>query len=130
MAGRKQPRSLDAVLADMEEAGGAGLELVGRGKAAWDRDRLLRLAGEALIGRIADFAGRLPDEVKRAVGDVPWDNICDIRILVDHIYHRIDYDALWKTLEEDVPVLLERLHEWTRAQGSASSRSLPPLSPQ
>jgi len=130
MAGRKQPRSLDAVLADMEEAGGAGLELVGRGKAAWDRDRLLRLAGEALIGRIADFAGRLPDEVKRAVGDVPWDDIRDIRILVDHIYHRIDYDALWKTLEEDVPVLLERLHEWTRAQGSASSRSLPPLSPQ
>lgn len=34
MAGRKQPRSLDAVLADMEEAAGAGLELLGRGKAA------------------------------------------------------------------------------------------------
>lgn len=115
MAGRKKPRSLDAVLADMEEAAGAGLELVGRGKAAWDRDSLLRLAGEAVIGRIADAAGRLPDEVKRAVGDVPWDDIRDIRILVDHIYHRIDYDALWKTLQEDVPMLLEQLREWRRA---------------
>lgn len=68
------------------------------------------------MGRIADLAGRLPNEVKRAVGDVTWDDIRDVRTLVDHIYHRIDYDALWKTLEEDVPVLLERLHEWTRAQ--------------
>ncbi|MGH2659371.1 MAG: HepT-like ribonuclease domain-containing protein [Actinomycetota bacterium] len=89
---------------------------------------MLRLAGEALMGRIADLAGRLPNEVKRAVGDVTWDDIRDVRTLVDHIYHRIDYDALWKTLEEDVPVLLERLHEWTRAQRSASFKSLPHLS--
>ena len=116
MAGRKKPRPLDAVLADIEEAAEAARELIGRGKDAWEADRLLRLAGEAVIGRIADAANRLPDEVKQSVPDVPWDDIRDIRILVDHIYHRVDYEALWKTLGEDVPLLLERLRRWRKTR--------------
>jgi uncharacterized protein with HEPN domain len=79
---------------------------------AWDDDFLLRLAGEAVIGRIADAANRLPDRVKTAVPDISWDDIRDIRILVDHIYHRIDYAALWTTLEDDVPQLADQLRRW------------------
>ncbi len=111
----RKPRPLNAVLADIEEAADAARELVGRGKAAWEADRLLQLAGEAVIGRIADAANRLPEDVKGTIPGVPWDDIRDIRILVDHIYHRIDYEALWKTLEEDVPHLLEQLRR--RQQG-------------
>ena len=85
---------------------------MGRGGDAWDEDRLLRLAGEAVIGRIADAANRLPDDVKDAVPEIAWDDIRDIRILVAHIYHRVDYDALWETLSTDVPDLLERLRLW------------------
>jgi len=116
MADRKKARPLDPVLADIEEAAEAALELIGRGRDAWDHDRLLRLAGEAVIGRIADAANRLIDEVKRAVPDVPWDDIGGIRILVDHIYHRVDYGALWQTLEEDVPLLMRRLRRWEEAR--------------
>ena len=115
MAGRTEPRPVDAVLADIEDAAGAAREIVARGKAAWNADRLLRLAGEAVIGRIADAAGRLPDHVKRAMPGVPWDDIRDIRIIVDHVYHRIDHEALRKTLEEDVPLLLEHLQAWRQA---------------
>lgn len=67
------------------------------------------LAGEAIIGRIADAANRLPDEVTEATPKVPWDDIRDIRILVDHIYHRIDYDALYKTIEDDIPRMVKVL---------------------
>jgi uncharacterized protein with HEPN domain len=70
------------------------------------------LAGEAVIGRLADAANRLQDEVKTALPEIPWDDVRDIRILVDHIYHRIDYDALWETLSTDVSHLLERLRRW------------------
>ncbi|MFA5889535.1 MAG: HepT-like ribonuclease domain-containing protein [Actinomycetota bacterium] len=96
---------MDAVLADILDAVAAAAELVARGKPAWDEDRLLRLAGEAIIGRVADAAGRLPEDVMFAAGDVPWDDLRDIRILVDHIYHRIDYEILWRTLTEDLPHL-------------------------
>jgi uncharacterized protein with HEPN domain len=112
---RRKTRPLEAVLADIEEAGEAAREIVERGRDAWDGDRLLRLAGEAVIGRIADAANRLPDTVKTEVPDVSWDDIRDIRILVDHIYHRIDYAALWTTLEEDVPQLVDRLRRWRPA---------------
>jgi len=109
---RASPRRIDAVLDDVEDAADATAQIVGRGREAWEEDRLLRLAGEAVVGRIADAANRLPESVKDALPDVPWDDIRDIRILVDHIYHRIDYDALWQTLVQDVPHLRKRLRGW------------------
>ncbi len=118
MAGRKKARPHEAVLDDIEEAADAARDIVNRGRNAWENDRLLRLAGEAVIGRIADAANRLPDLLKRSVADVPWDDIRDIRILVDHVYHRIDYDALWTTLEDDVPHLLKQLRQWRRTQST------------
>ena len=54
----------------------------------------------------------IDDRVKMGVPDVSWDDIRDIRILVDHIDHRIDHEALWTTLERDVPHLLEQLGRW------------------
>lgn len=104
-------RRVESVFADIDDAAAAAAELVARGRATWDKDRLLRLAGEAIIGRIADAAGRLPESVRSEVSDVPWDDIRDIRILVDHIYHRIDYAILWHTLSEDIPHLEARLRQ-------------------
>ena len=105
-------RHIESIFADIDDAATAAAELVARGKAAWDKDRLLRLAGEAIIGRIADAAGRLPQRVRSQVSDVPWDDIRDIRILVDHIYHRIDYTILWHTLSQDIPHLQTRLQQF------------------
>jgi uncharacterized protein with HEPN domain len=115
MASEKGGRRADSVLADIEEAAAAAAELVARGKSVWKKDRLIRFAGEAIIGRLADAAGRLPEGVKTAIPDVPWDDIRDIRILVDHIYHRIDYEILWRTLKEDVPHLRRRLEDFRGA---------------
>lgn len=114
MTSHDRSRPLDAILDDIEDAADAGAELIGRGREAWDDDRLLRLAGEAVISRIADAANRLPDSVKDVIPDVPWDDIRGIRILVDHIYHRIDYDELWETLDTEVPHVRERLRAWRR----------------
>jgi uncharacterized protein with HEPN domain len=35
-------------------------------------DRLLRLAGEAAIGRLGDIAAKLPDEIVKATPEIPW----------------------------------------------------------
>jgi uncharacterized protein with HEPN domain len=116
MTSGRRGRPLEQVLADIEDAGDAAREIVARGRDSWDDDRLLRFAGEAVVGRLADAATRLPDEVKRAMPDVPWDDIRDIRIVVDHIYHRVDHDALWETLATDVPRLVRRLRRWKKAR--------------
>ena len=45
-------RGVDDLLADLAEAADAAAELVGLGKERWDTERPLRLAGEAVIGRL------------------------------------------------------------------------------
>jgi uncharacterized protein with HEPN domain len=106
------PRPIEKVVGDLLDAAGAAAEIVARGEYAWDRDRILRLAAEAIINRIGDAAGKLPDEVRAAMPDVPWDDIRANRILVAHIYHRIDPQILWATLSQDVPQLAAEIERW------------------
>lgn len=51
-------RGVEDLLADLSEAADAAAELVNLGKKRWDTERLLRLAGEAVIGRLGDIAAR------------------------------------------------------------------------
>jgi len=45
-------RTVEKIIADILDAAGASAEIVSRGKDAWSEDRILRLAGEAVINRI------------------------------------------------------------------------------
>jgi hypothetical protein len=53
-------RGVDELLADLAETVDAAAELVNLGKERWDAERPLRLAGEAVIGRLGDVATKLP----------------------------------------------------------------------
>ena len=65
-------RGLSDLLADLAEAVDAAAELVMLGKERWDAERPLRLAGEAVIGRLGDIATKLPAEVTGATPEIPW----------------------------------------------------------
>ena len=52
-------------------------------KLRWDTERPLRLAGEAVIGRLGDIATKLPDEVTKATPEIPRvDDLRDMRVLL------------------------------------------------
>ena len=105
-------RGVDDLLADLAEAA----ELVRLGKERWDTERLLRLAGEAVIGRLSDIATKLPDEVIKATPEIPWREVKGMRIIAAHAYHRIEYDELWVTLRDDVPRLDQAIRHWRQTQ--------------
>ncbi len=105
-------RRLSDLLADLDEAIGAAAELVAYGQDRWETERPLRLAGEAIIGRIGDVASKLPDEVISETTDVPWDEVRGMRIVVDHVYHAVDYRIVWQTLRDDVPILGSAMERW------------------
>jgi uncharacterized protein with HEPN domain len=98
-------RNLFDLLADLEEAVDAARELVSLGRERWQTERPLRLAGEAVIGRIGDVASKLPDEVIEETSEVPWSDVKGMRIVVDHVYHAVDYNIVWETLRDDMPKL-------------------------
>ena len=103
---------MDKLVGDLLDAASAAADIVARGLDSWNADRLLRLAGEAVIGRIGDAASKLPAEVRADMPGIPWDAIRANRILVTHIYHRIDYAIVWETLVRDVPRLAEAVERW------------------
>ena len=43
---------------------------------------------------------------------MPWDDIHANRVLVAHIYHRIDAEILWATLNQDIPRRAAELQQW------------------
>jgi uncharacterized protein with HEPN domain len=96
-------RRLEDLLGDLAEAVDAAGELVGLGKERWDIERPLRLAGEAVVGRIGDIATKLPADLVAGTSELPWAEIKGMRIVVDHAYHAIDYERVWRTLRDDVP---------------------------
>lgn len=65
-----------------------------------------------MISRIGDDAGKLPDEVRAGVPGIAWDEIRANRVLVAHIYHRIDYAIVGEALTRDIPRLEEELERW------------------
>jgi uncharacterized protein with HEPN domain len=96
----------------LDEAVDAASELVGLGKERWNAERPLRLAGEAVVGRIGDIATKLPEEVIAGTNELPWAEIKGMRIVVDHAYHGIDYERVWRTLRDDVPELNRVVGRW------------------
>ena len=109
-------RSAEDLLADLAEAVDAAAELVRFGKERWDAERTLRLAGEAVIGRLGDIATKLPSEVIEATPEIPWREVKGMRIIAAHAYHRIDYNEVWVTLRDDVPRLDEAIKHWRLSQ--------------
>lgn len=83
-AARRNPHE---ILEDLAEAIDAAAELVAIGKDRWDRERPLRLAGEAIVGRLGDIATKLPSELVADTSELPWTEIKGMRIVVDHAYH-------------------------------------------
>ena len=70
---------------------------------ALNAERPLRLAGEAVIGRLGDIATTLPDEVTKATPEIPWREVKGMRVVAAHAYHRIDYEEVWVTLARRRP---------------------------
>ncbi|MPZ86708.1 MAG: DUF86 domain-containing protein [Nitriliruptorales bacterium] len=111
MSGRER-RPVGALIADLLDACDAAADIVERGKTAWNEDRLHPLAGEAVVGRLGDAAAKLPTQVTDAIPEVPWSDVIGLRIRVDHVYHRLDYDTMWETLYRDVPALRAAVSSW------------------
>ena len=104
------------LLADLAEAVDAAAELVNLGKVRWDVERPLRLAGEAVIGRLGDVATKLPDELMKATPEIPWREVTGMRIIAAHACHRVDYEEVWVTLRDDVPRIGDAIRRWRQSQ--------------
>lgn len=52
---------------------------------------------------------RLSKEIRERHSEMPWKDLAGMRDKLIHHYFGVDLDAVWDTLEKDIPVLKERL---------------------
>ncbi|QPZ38649.1 HepT-like ribonuclease domain-containing protein [Paramicrobacterium chengjingii] len=105
------PERTRRVLPDLLSFAGAAERLVARGHDAYANDEVLRLASEALLHKIGEAVGKLPDDFVDAHPDVPWRAMKATRNLVAHEYEQIDYAIIWNALAVRLPASAEIIRE-------------------
>ncbi len=88
----------------------------GRQAADLDSDRMLLFALVRAIEVIGEAAGKVSEELRRRSPEVPWALIVSMRTRLSHAYFDIDHDILWKTVTDELPALLPRLHALLKSE--------------
>ena len=70
----------------------------------WTIDAVLR--NLAVIG---EAAHHVPDEIVKRHAEMPWDEMRDMRNIVIHEYFGVDLGIVWKTIQDDLPLLLTQI---------------------
>ena len=83
----------------------------GRERRDLDQDRKLTLALVKEIEIIGEAAYQISDETRARLRNIPWDDIVGMRHRLVHAYFDINLDILWKTVQEDLPLLAEGLRD-------------------
>lgn len=104
------PHDALAALLDMVQA----IERALRLSATFDEARFLQdeLAQWAIYSQIVilgEAAGRVDHAFQTAHPDVPWSKVIGMRHRLVHGYDSVDWTRVWKTVETDLPPLLEQL---------------------
>jgi len=89
-------RSIEAFIEDVDESDFQGDDLVRSAVL-----QKLTIIGEASARISKDFQGRHPD--------VDWASIIGFRNIAVHAYFAVDWNIVWTTATEDVPILKEQV---------------------
>jgi uncharacterized protein with HEPN domain len=84
-------------------------------------ERVMEVLGEAVK--------RLPDELRSRYPAVDWRGIAGMRDRVSHGYDAVDYEVLWRAVQDRVPGLLSTIERMLRdleeSSGSDKAGTLP-----
>jgi uncharacterized protein with HEPN domain len=56
---------------------------------------------------IGEAAAKISMEFRKAHSEIPWREMAGLRNRLVHEYFRIDFDAVWDTIQKDLPKLIE-----------------------
>lgn len=62
-----------------------------------------------IIGEASNKLVRYHDEFIKRYSDVPWEEMYWMRNRISHGYFSIDFEIIWKTIEQDLPQLEMRV---------------------
>jgi uncharacterized protein with HEPN domain len=72
-------------------------------------DPVLRRAVERSFTIIGEATKNLSAEFCRQYEELPWSWMARKRDLLAHHYHQVNYRIIWRTMQDDIPVLIRVL---------------------
>ncbi len=63
------------------------------------------------VVQIGEAAGRLSEECREKMSDLPWNSIIGIRNIIVHGYVKVDDSIVWSIVKKDIPALKRRIEQ-------------------
>ena len=60
---------------------------------------------------IGEAVRNLPDDFREQYPDIPWKQIAGMRDYLIHEYFNINYERVWDTVKNDIPILEEQIRD-------------------
>ena len=60
---------------------------------------------------IGEAAKNIPYEIRQKYKSVPWSDMAKMRDKIMHFYFGMDYEVVWKTIKESLPLLKPELEQ-------------------
>jgi len=100
----------EALLLDILIAARRALKYMqGVSRADFEKNEMLQDAVTRPLEIIGEAAGQVSEEYREMHMDIPWHKMIGMRNRLIHEYFRVNYGAVWDTVKEDLPGLIQLL---------------------
>jgi uncharacterized protein with HEPN domain len=82
-----------------------------RGRAVFESDELVQTWILHHLQILGEAAARISDDFQERHPAIPWFKIVGMRNILVHDYFRIDIEAVWSVVKNDIPVLKKAIGE-------------------
>lgn len=89
----------------------------------FERDEKTQYAVVRALEIMGEAAKKVPGEIKMAYPEIPWREISGMRDKLIHDYTGVNLMVIWRTLQQDLPPLIQHLKRLLSDYGEMSDKS-------
>ncbi len=78
-------------------------------KHAFENDRMILVWSVYHLQIVGEAARVVTSQLREQHPEVPWSELIAMRNILAHQYFRIDPDEVWNTIQQDLPLVAERI---------------------